>query len=454
MKMIKMALLGGAALAVSAAGAHADDLDALKAQIETLNARVAAMEAAPSVPAGYQLLTISEGSQPVIPGLEVLNKDARAYGSKATVISVMPTADAPAGTEIVWSGYARAALNYYNVSQDYTDKYDNPNRADVDGNVDRDDLDVFARGQLKVTGKTDTAVGEVGATIELRANLDGRREASAVVNTGSGSAELDLNGYVYVEQAWGYWAMTPELTLGGGFAGSLGNIGYGYDGACTCYYTDNADVALNPGDTTQMRLTYASGPFSAAIALEDATGRGAWFAGDRVNGDIGGDGGSNLGVAGEVKYSGDTFSGELAGVWRDGADNSGFEDAWQVGAGLGFGFEIINISAGAAVGSYNNGQEYWRASILASGNFTDEFHGEIAYGYTSEDYSGESVNAVLAGLYYDPVDQLTIGLEGEWSMGGTADADILNTAGTRVIGTREYDDYQTFQVDLVTVFRF
>ena len=34
MKSIKMALLGGAALAVTAAAAQADDLEALKAQIE------------------------------------------------------------------------------------------------------------------------------------------------------------------------------------------------------------------------------------------------------------------------------------------------------------------------------------------------------------------------------------------------------------------------------------
>ena len=47
-----------------------------------------------------------------------------------------------------------------------------------------------------------------------------------------------------MKTAWGYWAMTPELTFGGGYAGSLGNIGYGYDGACTCYYTDNADKLI------------------------------------------------------------------------------------------------------------------------------------------------------------------------------------------------------------------
>ncbi len=71
--------------------------------------------------------------------------------------------------------------------------------------------------------------------------------------------------------------MTPELTLGGGYTGSLGNIGYGYDGACNCYYTDNADVGFDPGDTSQMRLSYASGPMSAAIALEDASGSGSYW---------------------------------------------------------------------------------------------------------------------------------------------------------------------------------
>ena len=88
-------------------------------------------------------------------------------------------------------------------------------------------------------------------------------------------------------------------------AGSLGNIGYGYDGACNCYYTDNADVAFDPGDTSQLRLSYASGPMSAAVALEDASGVGTSW------GDY-----DALGVAAEIKYSGDSFNGEISGVWR------------------------------------------------------------------------------------------------------------------------------------------
>ena len=124
-----------------------------------------------------------------------------------------------------------------------------------------------------------------------------------------------------MNEAWGWWAMTPELTFGGGYAGSLADIGYGYDGACSCYYIDNADMAFNPGDTTQMRLSYASGPFSMAVALEDGgstTLRRRWRITVRAsttwpatNGDM-----SPRRCRRRSKYSGDTFSGEISGGWR------------------------------------------------------------------------------------------------------------------------------------------
>ena len=112
MKMMKLALLGGAALAVTAAGARADDLGALKAEIEALNARVAQLETAPAVPAGYQLMTLSSGAETVVPG----NPDNAKFGSQVasvTKVSVMPTADAPAAASIEWSGYVRAAIACY-----------------------------------------------------------------------------------------------------------------------------------------------------------------------------------------------------------------------------------------------------------------------------------------------------------------------------------------------------
>ena len=170
MNMFKMALLGGAALAVSAAGAQADELTALKAQIESLNARVASMEAAPSVPAGYSLLTVSEGTSTVVPGNALEARDQASYGTRATIISVLPTADAPAATTIEWSGYARAAIVYGMDTDRSFVVDDNGTPLDPTDDFNRysteDNIDVLARGQLKVVGKTDTAVGEVGARLQ------------------------------------------------------------------------------------------------------------------------------------------------------------------------------------------------------------------------------------------------------------------------------------------------
>ena len=112
-----------------------------------------------------------------------------------------------------------------------------------------------------------------------------------------------------MKEAWGWWAMTPELTLGGGYTGSLGNIGYGYDGACNCYYTDNADVGFDPGDTSQMRLSYASGPMSAAIALEDASGSGSMW---------------GIGTRSALQLKSSTAAtasmAKISGIWRDKGD--------------------------------------------------------------------------------------------------------------------------------------
>ena len=259
MKTMKVALLATAALAAVSISARADDASALKAELAALNARVAQLEASPALPTGYSLLTIAEGQTSATPGLEVLHKDAVALGDKSTVIGIMPTADMPASATIEWSGYVRAAIIYSKV-QGFAK-----------------DTSIGTRGQLNMKAKTDTSVGEIGVKIGLRAQ----------------GTLLDNNPNVVSNEYWGYWAMTPELTLAGGYTGSLGNIGYGYDGACSCYYTDNADAAFNPGDAKQMRLSYASGPLSMAIAVEDATGSN-FFSG--VN--------SDLGVATEVKYTG------------------------------------------------------------------------------------------------------------------------------------------------------
>ena len=484
MKTMKMALMAGAAIAVSAVAAHADELSDLKAQVESLNARMAAMETAPSVTAGYQLLAISKGDALQVPGMLGSDRD-NVQQNKATLITVMPTADAPAGTTISWSGYVRSAIVYSgaNYSASLKNKYDgvvyNKSKGSYDSN---DDWDVKARGQLRVVATTDTAVGAVGVELKLRADFNGNGTSN-----------------VYMKTAWGYWAMTPELTLGGGYAGSLGNIGYGYDGACTCYYTDNADVGFDPGDTTQMRLTYASGPLSFAMAIEDA-GKNDGTGEDNKNAYVSG---NNLGAAGEIKYSGDSFSGEISGVYRStnnekllGNDNA--DSLWQVGAGVGFNLgSIASLSLAGAFGAgpyttvndsgditnnfpvYN---QWWGLSGLASANLSDTVHAEAGLGYKHREGDNFSVKtydksdppknvgnwnyngfgydtwAVLGGLYYNPVDQLTIGIEGEWytqtwdfkrTGAPGANGDVLRGQQDKLSLTND-----NWTVDLVSVWRF
>ncbi len=478
MKTIKMALLAGAAVAVSAAAAHADELSDLKAQVEALNARMAAMETAPSVPAGYQLLAVSKGDAVKVPGMMDSDRD-RVVNDNATIISVMPTADAPAGTTISWSGYVNAAIVYDGkddqIKLKLRESGETVTKVTLSGNTD-DNWNVKARGQLRVVAATDTSVGEVGVELKLRGDF-----------SGNGVAD------VYMKTAWGYWAMTPELTFGGGYAGSLGNIGYGYDGACTCYYTDNADVSFNPGDTSQLRLSYASGPFSMAVALEDSSIDGGFI------GDAPTYGGADIGVAGEVKYSGDAFSGEISAIWRnidtgdftvevDGDEldfDTNISNLWQVGVGLGFNMgDLASLSLAAAIGSgpfeevnsYTGEvttalpvqNDWWGISGLASANLSDAVHAEVGLGYkhrqtdsrTDFNEGGDELRAsgidyntwaILGGVYYTPVDQLTIGLEGEWYTTSYSGS-IKNVDAEEKIDLDSSSD--NWSIDLVSVWRF
>ena len=410
MKTMKVALLATAALAAVTVSARADESAAIKAQLEALTARIAQLEAAPAVPTGYSLLTITDGKASAIPGLDNTAQDAAAYGDQATVIGIMPTADMPASTTIEWSGYVRAILAYNSYSGGEMLFANN------------DGGDINARGQLKVVGKTDTAVGEVGVKVQLRANASGLTDAGFKMNEG-----------------WGWWAMTPELTLGGGYTGSLAGIGYGVDGSCNCYGTDNSGTfATGMSDDTQMRLSYASGPLSMAVSLNDVSDNGAGSA----------YGGSPhaFGSEAEVKFTGDMISGEIAGGWHNSSSLTATStDSWTIGAGAGLALgDIANLSLSAQYGKINTGQKRLAITGLLSANLSDSIHGEVGAGWQNYNSGANSDEmAVLAGLYYDPVAQLTIGIEAEYD---NPKSNALNAANP--------NGDNTTTVDLVTVFRF
>jgi hypothetical protein len=378
MNVMKIALLGTAALAAVSVSARADDLSDLKAQIEALNGRISQLEATPSVPAGYQLLSVSEANAIIVPGVEF----DKSFGDKATNIGILPTADVPASTNIQWSGYVKAALVYKSTN------YDSSLVSDTNS------LDVMSKAGLKVVGTTDTAVGEVGVAIALVAASNG----AGMLNRGNHSVSTD--GY------WGYWKITPELTLGGGVAGSLAGNGSGFDGKCSCNYAggDGAGGYGGHGDPSQLRLSYASGPISFAVALEDEDH--ASKAKDHA-----------LGVGAEVKYAGDAIGFELNAGWWDGSTNNvtASDSAWTVNAGANMGLgDIATLSIAAGVGESDhlngNADKFSKASAFLGFNLSDSMTAELGASYKNVKGNGD-VLSIGAGLYYTPVSQLTIGLE-------------------------------------------
>ncbi len=395
MNAIKIALLGTAALAAVSVSARADDLADLKAQIEALNGRISQLEASPSVPAGYQLLSVGYAPAIVIPSLDIDKNDL----AMVNTIGVMPTADVPASTNIQWSGGVRVALVYRN----FNDKF-----VDLPVNIDNDkkSLDLVSRAFLKVVGTTDTAVGEVGARVAMIADSAGR----AAQNRGAGgNSILKTDGY------WGWWKITPELTLGGGVDGSLAGNGQGFDGKCACNYTgDGSGGYGHAGDPTQIRLSYASGPISFAIALEDEFRADP----DQKSKDA-------FGVAGEFKWAGDSYGFELnAGYWGGSDDDliasslTAKEAAWTINAGANVGLgDIANLSVAAGVGEdthlNGNNDRFSKASAFLGFTLSDSVTAEL--GVSHKWVKGPAdISAAGIGLYYTPVSQLTIGLEGAW----------------------------------------
>ncbi len=379
MKTMKVALLATAALAAVSVSARADDAASIKAQLEALNARIAQLEAAPAVPTGYSLLTMTEVAPMSLTG----EKAADVSNTKSHRISVLPTADMPAATTIDWDIEIRAAIVYDNFDGGATSAALNAAGTALVyggfGNYD-DDLDVRARGRVRVKATTDTSVGTVGVDVRFQ-----------------GATEFGGGAGVVMNIAWGWWQMTPEWTLGGGYTGSLSDPGHGQDGFASVGNT----IYFGFSDQEQMRLTYNSGPLTWAIAVEDNDLIGVGVT-------------TQLGLASRIDYAGDAFSASLSGYYgpRTGSD------AWQVAAGADFTLgDMATLSANVAVGRRDwtfasttfTDVDYVGATAFAGFDITEATSLELSAGYVWND-NAPDLMVVNGGIYWKPVDQLKMGL--------------------------------------------
>lgn len=463
MKTFKLALLGGAALAVTAAGAQADELSDLKAQLEALNSRVGQIETqpAPAVPEGASLVMFKSG-QAFIDSTPRRPSD-RKDPNQGFSIAITPTADLPAPVaEVTVSGRIRGLLTYNDTDgrsfHEIVPGEDGDRIFRFEEDID-DYIDVQHRVRLEVDGKTETAVGEVGGHIRL--------QGGEVVE------EPDVDAHEF----WGYWQMSDAWRLQVGKWDSTASVQSGYDwdaylsGYAQESYSFNS-IGVSDARTEQFQLRYTGGPLVWAVAVEDAPDRypaesdvpdiASYL---QYNGDI-----VMLMVTGVVSNydNGDDFGFDLD---DDGVDDHFESDDtdWFIGGGARFGLaEVATLSFAGGFGEgYSRATiitldpgdvEYWGVSGLLTFTMSEVTRLEIGGGWSEADnFVGGSVEdkwLVGGGIYWNPVSQLTIGLQADYTQNSIVGH--RTHPDDQVTGVSYFDDEDVdeFNVALGTWFSF
>ena len=392
MKMMKWALLGSAALAVTATAAQADDLSALKAEIEALQSRVSQLEAQPqaSMPSGYSLMAFRDGQGTYEGVLNERNADKVREDSGFT-LSVLPSADVAPAAEVSVSGEIRTALIYTNNDGDFK----NDDFSDT-----HDNLDVKVRGRIFIKGKADTAVGEVGGYFRLQAD--------------GGGNFTDYSENTKMNKAYGWWKFAPNWELMAGYNDNTAALQVGWDWLAATGPT--ASFGPSNINNEQMRLTYTSGPLSFAIALEDPDYDTSNSALTNLTANTHNDN-SVPAIEAYLMYSSDAFTAQIAGLYQISDET---DDDWAIAGGGTLGIaEGFQITAGAVVGEGtgqyadnvgpgSNDDDFWAASVGLLAKLAEDTRLELGVGYEDYDEGGNALG-FGGGVYWDPVSQVTVG---------------------------------------------
>ncbi|WP_119389758.1 hypothetical protein [Taklimakanibacter lacteus] len=445
MKITKWALLSGAAMLVATTAARADDLSALKAEIEALQTRVSQLETQPqaSMPSGYSLLSIRDG-QGTYEGILPERAADRVQENSGFTLSVLPTADAAPAAEVSVSGEIRTALVY----------------SDFDATED-DNVDLKVRGRIYIKGKADTAVGEVGGYFRLQAD--------------GGGNFRDYSENAKMNKAYGWWKFAPNWELMAGYNDNTGALQVGWDWNAATGPT----FSFGPSNTNneQMRLAYANGQWAFAISLEDPDE----FLGQDIAFDADGDGviaageGTVAGSAdtsdlpnlqGYLLYTSDAFTAQIAGLVQD--DDFGDDLDWAIGGGATVNVSSFTVTAGVVLGegtsSYANNvgpltadEEFWGASVGILAYLSEDTRLELGVGYEDYDNAGNALG-FGGGVYWTPVSQVTLGVGATYiDRGDSATFVAFDTDADQVPDTLDIvdiDDNDSLEIFFGTWFRF
>jgi hypothetical protein len=297
----------------------------------------------------------------------------RNLAGEGVTFSISPTADMPAAaTEITVAGEVRAILSNF--------------KADGSDSVS----DLSTRARLFVRGKTETAVGVVGAKLRVQ---------------DSGSQNATINQYT------GYWEFAPGLTLTAGRTDSIAAVQYGADWNATGGTWFGEGAALTNSSFQQVNVAFSSGPVAMTLGLEDSAV------------------GPDLAVAASTTFSAGDFGAQLAGKSANVADGSAGDTAYAIGGGLGYSAGAFGLQFGAVTGRGLAGEYSYVAvptgtdltddkfnamSVLGTFSMTETTSLEAWYGTgTIKDFGTGTDDAKVsgygAGVFWNPVSQLRLG---------------------------------------------
>jgi len=409
-KWLRRALLGGVALGVMAAGAQADELSDLKAQLESLQGRVNQLEQQPTMaplPDGVSFITLSRGSAQLPNyGTQASREMGDKPSDRGFTIAVTPTADLPAPiAEVVVYGYVKGDV-IYDFDKDLGTSFYVPNIWSSTGS-DGDHIQLHAlTSRFGIRSRTDTAIGQI------RTQIEGDFWPDAV---------FDLR------HAYGEWDMTPEWTFLAGQTWSTATLLP--IGVSTVDFSSSAGPNAFPR-VAQVRMTYHSGPISWAVAAEapSYTSSAQW---PNLAAYLQFDapGGHTFIVTGVVTDADAEFLGVSASELENTADRDGVGWAVQAGANINLA-DIATLTVGGLYGE--NGAH---CTYLAQHMGCDPFD---ANKFERVDFFSDAGWGVLAGLSFGITDTTTFNVQygitrldndhgAEWFTGGSWAADHVTT---------------------------
>jgi hypothetical protein len=348
--------------------------------------------------------------------IETLNKrDALSLvGDRFTVL---PTADAGGGeavdepfTEVKISGYIKTGYIFSQIKDPI------PLGANSDNSSDFD-----VEAGVNFRGSVQSSLGEVGATIQTKWDISESSNNSA-------STALRDEGII------GFWqfADTMKLEMGRGNAGRLEN-GITKNTRRIWTTADRRVRAENAGNGFFDRdaynafagIAFASEPVTLTLRAHDAT-RG-------VSSPLGTDDDA-IGFSAKGIYTSEMINLEAVGGYWGQSDAKNLPIAsqtgvkWLAGAGTELSFIAgLPISIGAQTGRLHNGAKQINTSMSVGFTLTDEITAGLGAGWKKVSGApnvtdNRTEKVLVGGIYYIPLSQLIIGLEGDWLDDGRPNA--------------------------------